>query len=690
MRATCENCGQVQPPDWKPGDLCGQCGHVVRREKRCHWCVQLTPNGNYCRQCGSGLVPDEQYGAARWLKHLGSDQFVIPERLAAMPAEQVGHFDRLYQRHAIVAERHIDDIARAESHLRHRGWARLLETELLQRLPLPDDQLQALTLPPAEGITEDEKLREIRFGSPFGLTQTLAALARLRLWTQAPTAYNPDYGPDMELARQARHLPDTALSQEAAALLSHWHFTLNLGISLGYYTRESALAASYGQFPVEAALGLSLLTDAHDSVVEPAPLQALGSEEGDLAFGAALASQRPEPLRAALRNPGRQFAAATVLLRMNEEFAFGPLLANFNDDQLYFLFDIMVTRRMARPDMNAYLRPLLNRQAAMRFDMRHMLYKVRVLNLQPGDARQLLADAPHVAYTTAPNWKFIESILTAPALPPDERLQLLQELIAQDLFTLKELPALRALNEHQALPISLVTEHLRMAPELSREGLLEISAQLLRTAPQAEALRLHTFLRGVSWDAGLLTQLQHSAYHVLKRWYEGSYEDKGSRLRFTQHGAAMYFGSAQAFVEYLVTGFERLDELDARWAEYNIFLLSDHARYVRQDLMALLETTGQDLDDDAGNAAGRSALLALLAPLPLPLINRLRTVLRQAAQDTKAAERGRQDAVLLLGHLSHYAPWREAARADLAALLAGTDSHSSIGYLLEQALADES
>ncbi|SET01820.1 hypothetical protein SAMN04487998_0943 [Hymenobacter actinosclerus] len=688
MRATCENCSQVQPPDWKPGDLCGRCGHAVRREKRCHWCTELTPEGNYCRQCGAGLVPDERYGAARWLKHLGSDQFVIPERLAAMPAEQADHFNRLYQRHAIIIERHIDDLVRAESQLRQRGWAQALEAHLLPLLPLPDDQLQALQLPPHQGTTEAEKLLETRLNSPFSRTRTLAALARLRIWALEPTAYDEAYHPDIELAHAALTLDDAALRLEAALVMSHWHFLANLHFRVYDTELRSALYAIKDQLPLEAAVGLALLATAWGRQSEPIPAEALTTGDDDLAFGVALAAALPDPLHAALRSPRRQFAAALVLLKTDQEFELGPLLAEFDDQRLVTLFSLMLRRGLPHLRLRPFLQPL-RRRTDLSEELRGALQNMRVLNLEPGDARELLREtvADPSTYRFGQDCSYINSILGWPALPPGDVRELAQDLIERDLFLFDKLPALRALLEQQALPMQLLFDNLRTAPEGACPGLLNMVTYWLAAAPHAERLRLHQFLRDIVQVGDAPPKIQKEVFNKLTSWYYGTPNDPGSRLGFTKRGATAYFGSAEAFVEYLVTGFEKQEALAARWEEYNLFEMNKHSHEVRRHLEDMLKTVGRGEDDPVG----RTALLALLAPLPASLISRLRSVLVQIAQDDQATELGRQWAVVLLGHLSQHAPWRKAARADLTTLLANTNGYSSsVAYMLELALADKS
>ncbi|WP_157541221.1 FYVE zinc finger domain-containing protein [Hymenobacter aerophilus] len=687
MRATCENCGQVQPPDWKPGDLCGQCGCVVRREKRCHWCVQLTPAGKYCRHCGSGLVPDEHYGPARWLKHVGSDQFVIPERLAAMPPDQAEHFDRLYQRHAIVAERHLDDLARAESQLRQRGWALALENELLPRLPLPDDELQALTLPPHQGVTEAEKLLETRLNSPFGTSRVLAALARLRLWALEPTAYDETYFPDVELAVQALKLTDDALQLEATLILSHWHYLVNLHFRRYDAELRPALYALSKVLPLEAAVGSALLNTAWGRESQPIPAEALTTGDDDLAFGVALAAALPDPLHAALRSPRRRFAAALVLIRTNQEFELGPLLAEFNDSQLNNLFSMMIQRGMPRLRLRPFLQPLL-RRPDLPDELRGTLQSIRVLNLEPNDARQLLQEtaADPTAYRFRQDLSYINAILGWPALPASEVPALAHDLIARDLFSFPNLPALRPLLEQGALPVQLIIDNLRTAPENSAVGLQEMVKHWLTAAPRAEQLRLHQFLRNLVWVGDAAPKMQKQVFQLLHSWYYGTRDDPGSRLGFTQRGATKYFASAEAFVDYLVTSLETIDALTARWETYGFWEVDSHPYDIKRHLWDLLDTTGRT--DDAPTAL--AALLALLAPLPTSLISRLRRVLVQVALNNQATELGRQWAVLLLGHLSRHAPWHQAAHADLTALLATPDRYSSsVAYVLRQALGEQ-
>ena len=110
MRAVCERCEHAQPIDWKPGDLCVHCGEGVRHEVRCGWCAKWTPFATYCRNCGAEVVEESLYGAARMLKDAGVDRFTIPKQLATLDPEQIANFTRIYQRHALVVARHVEQL----------------------------------------------------------------------------------------------------------------------------------------------------------------------------------------------------------------------------------------------------------------------------------------------------------------------------------------------------------------------------------------------------------------------------------------------------------------------------------------------------------------------------------------------------------------------------------------------------
>ncbi|GAB3635950.1 hypothetical protein GCM10027422_15400 [Hymenobacter arcticus] len=651
MRAICETCNQVQPPDWQPGNLCTNCGTVVRREKRCHWCVALTPAGKFCRHCGAGQVPDDQYGAARWLKHMGTDQFVLPGRLAALDPEQVEHFTRLYQRHAIVAERHLDDMAYAEDFARQRGWVRAWEQVLLPRLPLPDAELAAFTLPPSRSTTAMERLLEIRQTSPFAVSQVLAALARLRLWQiHGSEADYKELGiwQDRELAERHLQDPDPAICTEAALTLSHWRL-----VSVGAPPASQLLDAlrTTTTFPVEVATSLALAAARQQGKGQPVPALALAAEDDDLAFAAALANYAPDPLLAALRVPLRRYVAARTLTRMQFDFNLAALLPGFARHELEELLYLVSIQERPRPDLRQFLQEVTNKQHGLDAGSRDRARTLLARDLRPGDAARLVSENPDLS--------FLENFLKNTPLPPLELVAMCRELVNTNQFTNNMLSE----NVEAQLPFSFIPEVWRTAPATSLQGLRALATQQLTTYADGEALALANFLRAVVWEEAVATEARGLAHRVLFTWYQGYRHPSQVRLSFAPAAAAVYFGSFEAFVEHFTYGLEHLPTLVALDAD--------------SDVLRLLETAAEPAD--------APALLQALALLPLPLMLRLRRALVALARDYDRWSLPRQWAVRTLALLQQHAPWREDVRADLAGLQTATDS--TVVYMAEQALA---
>ena len=651
MRAICENCGQVQPPDWQPGDLCGHCGHVVRREKRCHWCVEQTPSGKFCRRCGAGQVPDEQYGAARWLKSLGTDQFALPDRLAAMDPEQVEHFTRLYQRQAIVVERHVGDLAYAEGFARQRGWARRLEDTLLPKLPMPDAELQPLALPPARGTTDVEKLLEIREQSPQADSRALSALARLRVWQTSELDYEAlNLEEDLELVLAQLQSPDPALRLETALTLSHWRFSI-----AGFMFSEREIIAelrqaSPGPLALEAGTLLALLTGQRQGSAQPVLAEALAAEDADLAFTAALAGWAPDPLLAALRVPRRQFAASLILTKMNANVNLGPLLPTFTPLETANMLQLLAWQARPRPDLRPYFQDVLAGRHPATPDVIRTVRELLMRDLRPGDAVQLLRDYP--------DGSFVAKLLQNPALTPVELVEVCRELVRLDKFKQRDLPE-ECLRQ---LPASFVAENWRMAPPESLRTLHHLAQQQLSAGSRRDARTLHAFLRAVHWDEATPAETRRQTATLLNGWYQ-SYDSP--TLGFTEAAARPYFDSLAAYVDYFAYAIERLGVL--------IELEADN------DFLRPLQQAAEP-----ATPAEAAAQLAELAALPLPLVVRLRAALVQLARHYENWGLVNQWAVQLLGRLQAHAPWRDAVRADLTSLLHEPDEN--VAYAARQAL----
>jgi hypothetical protein len=355
MRATCDSCETRQPSDWKPGDLCTSCGEVARRERRCHWCVKYTPEGRFCRSCGGETVTDELYAPARMLKAAGVDQFSIAAKLADLDGDHVQHLTRMYQKQATVVGRHVDDLRFVEQHLIGGGWSDALDDDLTAQLPMDEGSLEPLNTAVPKTIIDDpaDRMRALILSTPFRLTSVLAAVAVIRNgWLT--------HGDQADLAEQALGSDDLQLNDEAALAFGHWR-TLHLPMRLVTdYKVIDALSTCTRK--ADAAIALRLL--GQDDEVDTA---LLASSDPDQAFGAALALGAIEPLRAALQDPQRRYAAARSLARNNHEaFLANALTEIDNEDQLESLIGLLYSKKRAMPELRDALWQLATEKKRLR------------------------------------------------------------------------------------------------------------------------------------------------------------------------------------------------------------------------------------------------------------------------------------------------------------------------------------
>ena len=611
-RAVCEGCQAVQPPDWRAGDLCTGCGEAVRREKRCHWCTKLTPGGQFCRHCGSGLLDDADYGAARMLKAAGVDQFALPERLRSMDPAQRQHFARLYAPQGQMAERHVEDRGFAQGFLRGKGWTAALEDELLPLLPLPEVQLRAMTLPPARQLDDLDRLAEIRDNAPFALSAQLAALARVRL--HAPR--NEQDAPHLAAALRS---PDAALSDEAALALADWRYAAlhpyavqpgELRDVLFSLYRRTAVPSSGQSDPLhaEAGLGLALLAGQYANVQStdiPAELLTplLASEHPDLAFGAALALGEPGRLLAALRVPERRFVAAKALARLGQGAALAEVLPLLTPHEQSDVLRQLRYGQGAVPELHAVLVGLLGVPEA-----RGMAAELLLLEGRPEDALRLVNTDPSLA----------AKVLANPALPGDEVQQVCARLLEHGQFRPSRLSILGELATSGRIPDTFVPDHFRAASSEDQQELCALAR--LQLAARADPA-LHRFF----WEllAGdLPDQTRERAWGVLAGWY-GQY---GAELRFSLAGTRHFFGSAAAFAERLCHVIERPGLLSGFFTSYSFLGVLES---VDDDVLAALREAGEvtvrmkrallklATDDDA-YAPHRAGAVRLLGKLARP------------------------------------------------------------------------
>jgi RNA polymerase subunit RPABC4/transcription elongation factor Spt4 len=523
VRAVCDSCELPQPSDWEPGNLCVHCGLVARREKRCHWCVAWTPDGKFCRSCGSQTVADEHYGAARMLKNAGVDQFTIPQRIEAMEADQLEHFTRMYQRQATVVTRHVDDAAFVESFLTQTGWSAAIEDDLVPKLPLPDDELNALKIPPSKAADPSARLEEIFASTPFPIIRALSSLARLK---QMPATLEPEF---IDTAMELLKYGEGPAKEEAALIFGHWRMVYS-PIALMY--RSATVNALYecSRQP-DAAIALRLLDE--DAEVHDAEV---ASADPDRAFQAALALVAVEPLINALRDDDRRFAAASRLAYHNPVVELGPVLAKFTDDQQEHLFNKLLSGKAPVDHLHdALMERAEHGPKEVRSTAITLLYRMGRIE----DAERLvrLSDGSDRTYT-------IQAYLQNPAISAGDTEQFLRFLVTERFF-----------NGNQ-YGMDKVTESDRVSARFVPGvwGLAvddEMREQLLRFAEEQLGAHsdesLHEFVLRQIFAPNSI-KIRETACWVLHRWYgRSSYNNKGP-LQLEERVLTKFFGSVDEFL----------------------------------------------------------------------------------------------------------------------------------------------
>jgi len=334
-RAVCEQCDARQPVEWRAGDLCSHCGNSVRQEVRCGWCTEWTPNGKFCRECGTGLVPQNQFGATRMLKHAGVDQFTLPQRLAELDPEQVSHFERLYQKHYAVVLDRVAELRLCESFLLQPIHAEKLQNDLIKRLPMSEPEQQELSQgPKGPFVNQPERIPEIMNNSPINLNKILASLAWMRYQDYATNTN--DARIFINTAKFALDNDDPAVAMEAAAALAHWRHTVEPFVYWIEWDKVAAVGQQHLDNPVTrlwAAVAVS-----QEAANEPAEkikyllAEAKQSSDKDLAFSAAICLYDNDLLAQYLDVDSEwQVEAAVIALAKNQATALGAFLETGKD-----------------------------------------------------------------------------------------------------------------------------------------------------------------------------------------------------------------------------------------------------------------------------------------------------------------------------------------------------------------------
>jgi len=559
MRIFCESCSHPQPAGWKRGDFCVQCGQVARRETRCYWCLNFTPDGKFCRRCGAGLIAPDLFGAARMLKDAGVDRFSIPPRLAEMDAEQVDTFTSIYQQHAGVMWRHLDDLATVQQHLVQRHWAAKLEAELLPQLPWPDEKLEKMRMPYEVPADATVALRLIRETTPFPKTAMLALLA---------LAKSGDERSFKDVHREAFYFGDSEVELEAVYTVTHWRC---------FYGAPPE-SHSAPMLPGDARKIIATLRAAPASKQrdvrlgmlgsEPTPKELRGDPDADVAFMAALGLGDGEELSARTRSadPLQRFAAAMRLIdaKLGGSRIGDVILTASREHQFRLLRHMQLSKR-SFPELKRVLFQLMEEHKDPY--IRGMAGDIACAGCMPDDALEILRLSPGDS-------RVLQSLFQKSKLPPETLRQLGASLVDSGTFSADQF-GMSEIAKQDRMPVDFVPKAFVRAGREVRDELLRFAGkQLLEYGDAA----LHRFVISVAFgEYG--HEASAEAWSVLRRYYLRSDAAGRGPIAFSLSFAEEFFGSFPNFLRAFVRTLDTRSERGVFGADY----LAQLIRYPEDD-----------------------------------------------------------------------------------------------------------
>jgi hypothetical protein len=524
MRALCEGCGKHQPPGWKAGDLCSFCGKAVRHDVRCYWCAKWVPAAKFCRSCGAAVVEERLYGAARMLKDAGTDRFSIPKQLQDFDPDEVENFSRIYQRHAIAVARHVDEVRFLERFLHQKAWSGALEEQLIPQLPWNEETLARMSAPPLRPGDDLATVKAIQETSPFGITQSLATLARLRL--RDGEAY-PEAG-------SLIHSGDAALRAEAALALTHWRVWSTFG-RLRDLEPPIVEELRKSPFKVEAAVRLGLLGQRNADLLR----DGLASSDPDVAFTAALVLGDVERLQAALQGDDLQRIVAG-----NKLIALGiikPVVQTVEKSPLEVqreLVEALIQRKEPAPEAEETLLGIV--ETTKDEPLRERAARILCRQLRPEWVLR-------IARAAGKDRHIFQSLLQAPNLDSDGAVALGDVLIQIGFFRMSQY-GLSSIAENGRMPETFVPTRFDRADEETRQDLLRFAEMQLH---RQQGEPLHKFVMGVVFGP-YPSKIRSGAWWVLHRSYRHLGEHRGEGpFRLEKGVLQRFFGSVRAFLPKL-------------------------------------------------------------------------------------------------------------------------------------------
>ncbi|MEK7414017.1 MAG: hypothetical protein AAB263_11945 [Planctomycetota bacterium] len=532
MRAVCEACAQPQPVGWKAGDLCTFCGKSVRHDLRCFWCAKWTPPGKFCRSCGAETVNEALYGAARMLKDAGTDRFSVPKMLRELDPDQIDNFTRIYQRHAILVARHVDDLRFLERFLHQQHWSAQREDELIPQLPWSDEALARHTVTPLPTGDDLAIAQGIQATSPFPQTRQLAAVVRLRRddWD----AYR-----DVQSAVTS---PDPTIRTEAALALSSWRVQTQFdfpGIS-----RETANELEHAPVALVALVRRAMLSNKPIAL----PPEAITSSDPEIAFTAALAIGDVKRLRVGLTGDQlTRIAAGCALARLGVTEPLAPLIADGPDDVRDPLLRMLARNKQPAPELTSVLIRLI--ETTTDEHLRARAAQIICKACPPGIALR-------IARAAQGDRSILQSLIQFANLPSDELVDVGRFMVENNLFSRHQY-GMTQIAEVGRMPTSFVLDMFGRADDERRcELCLFAESQL----GQRDDETLHRFLLNVLYG-DYSAKVRAAAWWSVHRWYRQSDHRGDGPLKLEVAAITRFFGSMANFLPRLTNVLRDYDTL---------------------------------------------------------------------------------------------------------------------------------
>jgi hypothetical protein len=460
------------------------------------------------------------------LKDAGTDRFTVPKMLRELDADQIDNFTRIYQRHAAVVTRHVDEIQFLERFLFHRKLSVALEESLVPQLPWPSERLEELTGPPLPAADDLATVKAIEETTPFATTRSLAALARLRL--DDLDAY--------EHARASFQTAEPVLRAEAALVLTGWRVLCTIGRphrSLDDIAEE--LERSH--FRLEAAVRLALLGRPNADLLR----EALGATDPETAFAAALATGDVDRLRAALtggdlerRAAGNRLIELGIIKPVQEVIEKSPVEVQRE------LVESVLRRGEPVPELGETLLGIV--ETTDDETLRERAARILCNQLRPAWALRIARAAHGERY-------IFQSLLSeAAALPSEAVASVVDEMITAGLFAMHQY-GLKEAGTRGAVPDTFVPARFAGADRAMQTELLGLAeAQLEARGDEA----LHRFVWGVVFGPHPV-ELRSAAWWVLHRGYLRLEPRGEGPLRLERASIERFFGSMAAFLPQLTS-----------------------------------------------------------------------------------------------------------------------------------------